>query len=269
MLSNAHKKYFYNSLTIYMYCKYKEYNYQSVTRSIRYRISKYKDKNHTLEYIINEVINIYTIRKKRKIIRSIIINNDYPINVNKICKELQIYRNSVYKVMKHHFTIRESIIIIYFLHDIEKQQISISEKNINKIIYELNNNCYTKELKNLFCYKYLGYDTKYDIYNELQKSFLKIAKRKTILYFQHADNSLMQDFTNEFYIFLCNLLEEVKIISSINYQLKWSTIKYAYRFMFDILKNEKRNQNMYHLEQEIKENYTLMDTVGSYDTYSL
>lgn len=266
---NLRKKYFYNSITVHMYCKMEGFNYSSVTRSIRYRILKYQKKNYDLAYIIDEVINIYTLKKKRKIVRSIILNENYPINISKTCEKLQIYRNAIYKVMKYNFNAREAIIIIYFLHDIEKQQISISKKNIKNILHELNNKTYSPELKNLFCYKYLGYDTIYDIYNELQNTFIKMVKRKTRLYFNYINNDIIQEMTNDFYIFLTNLLNDAKIISNINYQLKWASIKYSYAFVYSTLNEEKKNQNIYHLEHKLKDDYTLMDTIGFCDEYSI
>ncbi len=153
-------KYNYQNTTLYQFCKINGFIYKNIIASILYYTKRYQKYSQNKNEAIDMVIGRQTILAERRIKKNafLAILNDR-FNITKIAKVLHINIQAIYKLKKYGFSLRQSMIILYFLADYDIEDRRISIKRIRHILEELKIQNYTKEYAYLFCYYYLGYDT--------------------------------------------------------------------------------------------------------------
>lgn len=255
-------KYIHESLTVYKYCKQNCLKYNDVIRSILYYINKGNISN--LNDVINKVLDKYMILKERKLISKTFLDvlNDN-INVLYVCKVLNINRNAIYKVHDFGFSIRDSIIIIYFLSDLSKKEKSISIKRINQIKQEIEFQSYTNDISYLVCYYYLGYNTSDKIFSLINKMLKNLIYKSANNFGIKRIYNYIDDIMSDLFIKILQMLINKKILLSFSFQIKryiYITTKF---FIYEEMNKIRITEQERHLEDEIGEGIILMDVIDS------
>lgn len=260
-------KYFYNSITVYKFCKIEFLNYKNVTRSIRYFVKKYENDEKSLSYIIEKVINKYIdLRNKKQEYNAVIETINNKINISKLCKELSISIKSAYNVIANGFSKKNSIIMIYFLYDKCFKNKSISINTIKNIQAEIYTKKYTYDLRHLFCYYFMDIEID-SMINSIyfycehiyEKAYKKAAHELGIKIKEYN----IFDFKNEMFLTLKYMLLNFKIIKDSEELLERKIYSVSLSKAFSYVKSIKDNFYLKSLDDDIFKNKTLYDLIPS------
>ncbi len=262
-------KYYYQTATVYHFCKISKLIYKNVVRSILYYTKKYPKHAQSLKETIDMVIQKQLILTERKIKKETfldILNNK--VNITKSAKKLNINIQAIYKLKKYGFSSKESMIILYFLADIHIKERKISIKRIQQILQELQNHNYTKDYAYLFCYYYLGYDTKINII-ELASSMWRYSIYSVANYYcVKITPEDLDDIIQNINIKILGMITERKILLNDSPKIKNYIYKSGKKPIYDAIKERKIYTHQAHLEDQIGENRILMDVIpSSYDRW--
>lgn len=150
--------YFYESISLYKLCKKLFINYNNITYSIRYYLSKYPNKYNysNLEELIVFLVEKYKRLHDRKLQKEVIRNliSGKKENLKHDANILNVNYKRVFELKKYGYSNNNSLLIIYFMGDILDNRISISKSKIEHIS-SYSYKTKTAIINELVCFYYL------------------------------------------------------------------------------------------------------------------
>lgn len=261
--------YFFEETTLYKACKnYLCINYDNVTKSIRYYLKKHSNEysltnmTELIFFLVNKY-KILKIRRQQKKIISDIINN-LKVNIRYASKVLKINYKKIYQLKKYQYSIREALLIIYFMGDIEKEIKSITTKRLKQI----SNTSYlekTNKVNELLCIYYLTkdsliYERIFNLYYDKFKRLIYKVSRMFYLKLQVFD---VEDIMVDLKIKLIEVLKDSRIVGNNAKQIDSYVSKTMFGVTYKKIFEMKMLSKEIHLEDKIYDDLTYLDIIPS------
>lgn len=257
------KKYFWDNITVYKFCKLNELNYAGITLSFRYYIQRSED---TLDLIIERVIDRYIKRKERnrviQFIRQLEVTGKY--NFNLISRFLNLDYFSMYRLHKSGFSKKDAFYIVWFLSDkINKKgakTISLKKKKEFLTIYA--NPVFSKDVPFMFLialYKMGNSNVAADLLKQRNSTLVGIVRKE--MRFKKIDQKDFEDFKQSI------LLNELSLYSKIVLNNDLQIFKYlnicAKYTVYKLANIKKQEQNMLRLDDDKYDGRSYMDFIDN------
>lgn len=257
-------KYRYETETVYRFYQRNGMNYRNFIQVVLYQK---KNHNKDLTTIIENTIQMHLRKKEFRRIEQIFMNlYDHPTtNISYIARELNLNYRSIFKIRNHHFSIIESIIILWYLSDRKdsKGRLRISQRQIMKTMNILNHETQNIDEIYLICFIKMGKSEYYNKFlNERQKYFTKLIY--TYLNIYHVNQDYFSDIYQEISLLQVTILNKC-CSRNIKEIMKYSNVSLRGKLIHLLIKIKKDTNHIY-LDENINNHQTYFDIIPN--TYS-
>ena len=257
------KKYFYDNITVYKYCKVNELPYSNITYSFRYYMKK---EIYSLDKIIEKIISKYLVKRERiKIIRfvnNLEISNKY--NFSLISRYLNLDYFAMWKLCKLGFSKKEAFYIVWFLSDKtnKKEKKTISLHKLKDFLSIINNNQINEQTPFMYLITLFKMgNIEASNYLLLQRlHILEIIVKKNMR-LRQIKMEYFDDFKQE--VIMNEMMLYSKIVLNVDLQIYKYLNIYAKYKVINLVKSGTIYQNLIHLEDEKYDGKTYLDFIDN------